>query len=66
MINLGVTGNFITKKVADTQGFRTQLKNELYLLIVVDREPILTNKGIVTYKTVLLEMVILYRHKETI
>jgi hypothetical protein len=34
--------------------------------MVVDREPILTNKGIVTYKTVLLEMVMLCRHKETI
>ena len=34
--------------------------------MVVDREPISTNKGIVTYKTVLLEMVMLRRHKETI
>jgi hypothetical protein len=34
--------------------------------MVVDREPILTNKGIVTYKTVLLEMVMLRKYKETI
>jgi hypothetical protein len=34
--------------------------------MVVDREPILTNKGIVTYKTVPLEMVMLRGHKETI
>jgi hypothetical protein len=34
--------------------------------MVVDREPISTNEGMVTYETVLLEMVILYRHKETI
>jgi hypothetical protein len=34
--------------------------------MVIDREPILTNKGIVTYKMVLLEMVILCRYKETI
>jgi hypothetical protein len=34
--------------------------------MVINREPILTNKGIVTYKTALLEMVMLRRHKETI
>ena len=66
MINLGATGNFITKKVADTQGFRTQLKNKPYPLMVVDGEPISTNKGMVTHETVLLEMVMLRRHKETI
>jgi hypothetical protein len=66
MINLGATGNFITKKVVDIQGFKTQLKADPYLLMVVDREPILTNEGIVTYETVLLEMVMLCRYKETI
>jgi hypothetical protein len=42
------------------------LKTDPYPLIVVDREPISTNEGIVTHKTVPLEMVMLRRHKETI
>ena len=66
MIDSGATGNFMTKKVADTQGFRTQLKNKPYPLMVVDREPISTNKGMVTHETVPLEMVMLRGHKETI
>ena len=59
MIDSRATGNFITRKVAETQGFKTQSKTNFYLLIVVDREPILTNNRIVTYKTVLLEIVML-------
>jgi hypothetical protein len=66
MLDSGVTGNFMTKKVAEERGFKIQLKNKPYLLIVVDREPISTNKGMVTHKTVLLEMFMLYGHKETI
>jgi hypothetical protein len=56
----------MTKKVADTKGFAITLKINLYPLMVVDREPILTNEGIVTHKTVPLEMIILQGHKETI
>jgi len=66
MIDSRATGNFMTKKVADTHGFKIQQKSELYPLIVVDREPILTNDGMVTYETVLLEMIMLQGHKETI
>ncbi|KFY32334.1 hypothetical protein V493_00296 [Pseudogymnoascus sp. VKM F-4281 (FW-2241)] len=56
MIDLGATGNFMTKKVADTQGFQTQMKTHPYPLMVVDREPISSNEGMVTYETVPLEM----------
>jgi hypothetical protein len=66
MIDSGATGNFMTKKVADTQGFKTQLKAHPYPLMVVDGEPISTNEGMVTYETVPLEMVMLRGHKETI
>jgi hypothetical protein len=66
MIDSRATGNFITKKVADTQGFKMQLKAHPYLLMVVDGESISTNEGMVTYETVPLEMVMLRGHKETI
>jgi hypothetical protein len=56
----------MTKKVADTQGFKTQRKSELYSLMVIDREPILTNDGMVTHEMVPLEMIMLQGHKETI
>jgi hypothetical protein len=59
MIDLGVIGNFMTKKVVDMQGFKMQWKSKLYLLMVVDGEPILTNDRMVTYEIVLLEMIIL-------
>ena len=66
MIDSGATGNFMTKKVADTQGFKTKLKAHPYPLMVVDGEPISTNEGMVTYETVPLEMVMLRGHRETI
>ncbi|KFY32304.1 hypothetical protein V493_00324, partial [Pseudogymnoascus sp. VKM F-4281 (FW-2241)] len=66
MIDSGATGNFMTKRVADTQGFRTQTKAKPYPLMVVDGEPISSNDGMVTLETVLLEMVMLRGHKETI
>ncbi|KFY32532.1 hypothetical protein V493_00108 [Pseudogymnoascus sp. VKM F-4281 (FW-2241)] len=46
MIDSGATGNFMTKKVADTQGFWTQTKTNPYPLMVVDGEPISSNDGI--------------------
>jgi hypothetical protein len=66
MIDSGATGNFMTKKVADTWGFRTQLKAEPFKLLVVDGEAISSNQGMVTLETVPLEMVMLQGHKETI
>jgi hypothetical protein len=66
MIDSGATGNFMTKKVADAKGFAITLKTDPYPLMVVDGEPISTNKGMVTHETVPLEMVMLQGHKETI
>jgi predicted aspartyl protease len=66
MIDLGATGNFMTKQVADTQGLQTRLKPHPYPLMVVNGEPISTNNGMVTLETVPLEMVMLRGHKETI
>ncbi|KFY82312.1 hypothetical protein V498_08626 [Pseudogymnoascus sp. VKM F-4517 (FW-2822)] len=66
MIDSGATGNFMTKKVANERGFGTQLKANPCLLLVVDREPISTNGGMVTHETVPLVMTMLHGHKETI
>ena len=66
MIDSGATGNFMTRKVADTQGLLTQRKADPYPLLVVDGEPISSNNGMVTHETVPLEMVMLRGHKETI
>ena len=65
MIDSGATGDFITRKVATAKGFKMRLKAKPYLLTVADRELISGNNGMVTYKTVPLEMT-LYRHKERI
>ena len=66
MIDSGATGNFMTKKVADTWGYKMQLKAEPFKLLVVDGEAISSNQGMVTLETVPLEMTMLRGHKETI
>ena len=66
MIDSGATGNFMTRKVADAQGFRMKLKAEPYPLMVVDGEPISSNNGMVTHETVPLVVVMLNGHREMI
>jgi hypothetical protein len=56
IIDLGATGNFIDTQVALDNRFKILCKKELYYLSVIDGETIRSNKGIVTYKTNILEM----------
>jgi hypothetical protein len=66
MIDSGATGNYMTAKLAATQGFRTRKKEHPMLLKVVDGTPISTNDGLITHETLQLEMSVDEGHKERI
>jgi hypothetical protein len=66
IIDSRVTGNFINTCIVVENGFKTFAKQELYLLFLVDRETIGSNKGIVTYKTDRLTIKILRGYTEDI
>ena len=56
----------MSAKLTTEKGFRTQKKEQPYLLFIVDGEPISLNSGILTHETVPMTMTILQGHKEEI
>src|SRR5690349_8193708 len=66
MIDSGATGNFMTQKIAEQQGYQIQQKERPYELRLVDGQPISSNGGGVTHETVPLTMITADGHKERI
>lgn len=66
MIDSGATGNFISPAAVMKLGIPTELKEELYELVVVDGTPINQNDGLICIETSARSMTILGNHQEDI